>query len=68
MPPKLYGKHSLESWGYRLGLRKGDYQEHSTFDEYNQDMLEYCQRDVEVTHLLFEKILRLKLKRTVFIQ
>ncbi len=58
MPPKLYGKHSLESWGYRLGLRKGDYQEHSTFDEYNQDMLEYCQRDVEVTHLLFQKILR----------
>jgi hypothetical protein len=40
MPPKLYGRHSLESWGYRLGLRKGDYQEHSTFDEYNQDMLE----------------------------
>ena len=25
LPPKLYGKHSLESWGYRLGLRKGDF-------------------------------------------
>ena len=58
MPPKLYGRHSLESWGYRLGLRKGDYQEHSTFDEYNQDMLEYCQRDVEVTDLLFKEIIR----------
>lgn len=58
MPPKLYGRHSLEAWGYRLGLRKGDYQEHSTFDEYNQDMLEYCQRDVEVTDLLFKEILR----------
>ena len=58
MPPKLYGRHSLEAWGYRLGLRKGDYQEHSTFDEYNQDMLEYCQRDVEVTDLLFNEILR----------
>ena len=58
MPPKLFGRHSLESWGYRLGLRKGDYQEHSTFDEYNQDMLEYCQRDVEVTDLLFKEIIR----------
>ena len=36
LPPNLYGKHSLESWGYRLGLRKGDYQEHSDFTEFNQ--------------------------------
>ena len=58
LPAKLYGRHSLESWGYRLGLRKGDYQEHSDFTEYNHDMLEYCQRDVDVTHLLFDKIKR----------
>ena len=32
LPPKLFGKHSLESWGYRLGLRKGDFQEHNNFD------------------------------------
>ena len=56
LPPKLYGRHSLEAWGYRLGLRKGDYQEHSDFTEYNQDMLDYCVRDVEVTHLLFKKL------------
>ena len=24
---KLVGRHSLESWGYRLGIWKGDYQE-----------------------------------------
>ena len=58
LPPKLYGKHSLESWGYRLGLRKGDYQEHSDFTEFNQDMLEYCQRDVEVTYLLYNKLIQ----------
>src|SRR5210317_379214 len=56
LPAKLYGRHSLEAWGYRLGLRKGDYQEHSDFSEFNQDMLEYCKRDVEVTSLLFSKI------------
>lgn len=58
LPAKLYGRHSLESWGYRLGLRKGDYQEHSDFSEYNQDMLDYCERDVEVTHLLYDKIIK----------
>jgi len=58
LPAKLYGRHSLESWGYRLGLRKGDYQEHSDFTEYNHAMLEYCERDVEVTHLLYDKIIK----------
>jgi len=60
LPPKLYGKFSLEAFGYRLGLRKGDYQEHSDFTEFNQDMLEYCKRDVDVTHLLYNKILQEK--------
>ena len=41
-----------------MGLRKGDYQEHSDFTEFNQDMFEYCERDVEVTHLLYDKIIK----------
>ena len=57
LPAKLYGKFSLEAWGYRLGLRKGDYQEHNDFETYNNDMLEYCKRDVDVTALLYKKIL-----------
>lgn len=57
LPPKLYNKFSLEAWGYRIGLRKGDYQEQNDFETYNQDMLDYCVRDVEVTYLLYQKIL-----------
>jgi len=56
LPPKLYGKHSLEAWGYRVGLRKGDFQEHSTFDIWTKDMQDYCERDVEVCHLLYKLI------------
>lgn len=58
LPAKLYGRHSLQAWGYRLGLRKGDYQEHSDFSEFNQDMLEYCKRDVEVTALLYDRLIK----------
>ena len=56
LPAKLYGKHSLEAWGYRLGLRKGDFQEHNTFDVWTKDMQDYCERDVEVCHLLYKII------------
>ena len=56
LPPKLIGRHSLEAWGYRLGLRKGDYQEHSTFDVWSLEMQDYCERDVEVTYKLYQLI------------
>ena len=40
------GGHSLQAWGERLGYSKGDYNDFSTF---NKEMLEYCQRDTEIT-------------------
>ena len=40
------GGHSLQSWGERLGYSKGDYNDFTTF---NKEMLEYCQRDTELT-------------------
>jgi DNA polymerase-1 len=40
------GGHSLQSWGERLGYNKGDYNDFTTF---NKEMLEYCQRDTELT-------------------
>lgn len=57
IPNHLIGKHSLESWGFRLGLLKGDYKDHDTFDEWNKSMQEYCENDVEITHLLYKKII-----------
>ena len=49
-----YGRHSLKSWGQRLGFTKGDY---TDFTEYCQEMLEYCERDVELNYKLYQKLL-----------
>lgn len=55
LPNKLYGSHSLEAWGHRLGNYKGDFK--GPWDAYTQEMLDYCIQDVEVTYSLYEKIL-----------
>ena len=51
MPAQLYGRHSLESWGYRLGVLKSEYgkQLGGDWSEYTPEMLEYCAKDVEVS-------------------
>lgn len=49
--PVLEKGHSLDAWGVRLGLKKGDF---SDFDGgLSEDMVEYCIQDVEITHTLF---------------
>jgi len=53
-PRKLIGSHSLAAWGHRLGNYKGDYD--GGWEEYSDEMLEYCFQDVEVTYTLYEKI------------
>jgi DNA polymerase I len=55
LPGKLFGSHSLEAWGYRLGNYKGDYK--GGWETFSQEMLDYCVQDVEVTANLYEKIL-----------
>tara|TARA_Y100000114_G_C11751404_1_gene324500 strand:- start:337 stop:2106 length:1770 start_codon:yes stop_codon:yes gene_type:complete len=55
-PSRLIGKHSLESWGYRLRLLKGDYALSNDFSTWSPAMQEYCERDVAVTVKLFERI------------
>lgn len=50
--PKLFGRHSLEAWGERLGLPKGDYQ--GGFDVWSKEMQEYCEQDVRVTKKLLD--------------
>lgn len=56
-PGKLVGKHSLEAWGYRLGILKGTYgKQEDAWDHWSPEMSEYCEQDVRVTVQLHEKI------------
>ena len=54
MPLKLYGKHSLESYGYRLDERKGEYGSTSDWADWSQEMEDYCIQDVHVTTKLWK--------------
>jgi len=44
--------HSLDAWGKRLGLHKGN---HTDWSRLSQEMIDYCHLDVEVTTKLFER-------------
>jgi len=52
MPPKLYGRHSLESYGYRLGEYKGNFGETANWLEWTKEMEDYCEQDTIVTNKL----------------
>lgn len=54
MPSKLFGRHSLESWGYRLGDYKGEFSKHTDWADWSQEMEDYCEQDVHVSMKLFE--------------
>ena len=49
MPLQLYGRHSLESYGYRLGEYKGSFGKTTDWKQWSQEMQEYCEQDVRVT-------------------
>jgi len=57
---KLVGSHSLKAWGIRLSkLTKLTYgEEDGAFDSYNEELRKYCERDVIVTHLLFDYLMK----------
>lgn len=69
LPSKLWGSHSLEAWGYRLGCHKGDYaenfkaqagdsyQEGDEWKEWSQEMEDYCVQDVVVLEKLYNKLM-----------
>lgn len=46
MSAKYIGRHSLAAWGARLGENKADYK--GGWEEWNQDMEDYCVQDVMV--------------------
>ena len=48
--PTREGGHSLESWGYRVGLNKIEFDE---YDTYSQEMLSYCETDTVLNNKIF---------------
>lgn len=52
---KFIGAHSLAAFGYRLGNYKGDFK--GPWDEYTEEMGDYCDQDTDVTLDLYLKIL-----------
>lgn len=52
----LKGSHSLEAWGKRIGILKGDYGKTSSWEKYTEEMGEYCIQDSRVTKHLFDLI------------
>lgn len=54
LPKQMIGLQSLESWGYRLGNYKGDFQ--GPWDTWTPEMHDYCIQDVAVTADLLSRI------------
>ena len=58
--PKLVGSHSLKAWGHRMNkatkLTYGE--EDGAFDNYNDEMRKYCERDCIVTQLLYDYLIK----------
>lgn len=61
MPAKLYGNHSLEAFGYRLGVMKGEYKDECAklgidaadiWKVWRPQMTDYCVQDIVVTKAL----------------
>jgi len=49
MPLQLRGRHSLESYGYRLKEYKGEFGKTTDWQEWSPEMETYCAQDVLVT-------------------
>ena len=55
-PRKFIGRHSLKAWGIRLGIHKGDFGEETDWEEFTEEMAQYCLQDVRVTQEVWRKI------------
>jgi len=51
IPKKYWGRYSLRSFGYRLGLNKGEIEDFSVF---TAEMVDYCDQDVRITNALWK--------------
>jgi len=50
------GGHSIEAYGREFGLEKGKF---SDWSKYSQEMEDYCVRDVEICHRIYNKYIRI---------
>ena len=57
LPMKLYGRHSLEAWGFRLGVYKGDFCKTTDWKEWSPEMEQYCIQDTTVTKRLYDMVI-----------
>lgn len=55
-PARLVGSHDLESWGYRLGHRKGEFGKTTDWQTWSKEMQDYCEQDVDVEDALWKLI------------
>ena len=55
MPLKLYGKHKLEAYGYRLGFHK-KHADLEDFLQFTPELAERCTSDVDVTAMLWLRL------------
>lgn len=62
MPGHLYGRHSLEAWGYRVCDYKSDFGKSTDWKEWSKEMEDYCEQDVHVAATLFHKFHDLRAK------
>jgi len=52
--PVIEKGHSLDAWGVRLGLKKGDFSDFA--NGLSEDMVEYCIQDVKITVELYNHL------------
>jgi DNA polymerase I len=63
IPKDLIGRHSLKSWGHRLGMLKDGFGDNVTWGnaELSKEMIDYCIQDCRVTHALWDHLKGLNL-------
>jgi len=60
-PAKFIGRYSLEAWGHRLGIMKGQFCHQTDWQTYDADMLHYCGQDIQVSKSLWIYCLKAEL-------
>ena len=63
LPIELRGKHSLEAWGYRLGVLKGTFGKTDNWKLFTDAMATYCADDVLVNAALHEFLMEVALEQ-----